>query len=298
MARKLLITLLFTIYAIFLIVIVYINVSAYALSVGVAANSSYNMAMAQALNQKKSISNSYQINKEISVYSLYIPYISYLERHNKFFNNCNIVNNPKTLNSFIGGVNTKYGIDLYAMEYMQNKGELGSKNKMIKQNKVKKYMVCVAAYGLIIAQAIDNFHNSLSNGAGQVMSSNVYKVANNQYYNMVGQSLYNAILKQSTHFKTEYNLIKYQINNSKCVIYNKSLKCGGVLLNLDTSPKMTFGGLEWFDPQADFAGMNGMITIGYNKNSEYGISQDKNKNIGHVAEATNSLTNDLLNSLF
>ncbi len=272
--------------------------SSYALSVGVAANTNYHLALNEALSQNKTISNTYEISKEISVYSLYLPYLSYLERHNRYFRRCDIVNNPKTLNSFISGVNTRYGIDLYALEYMQKKGELGAKNRMIKQRKVKRYMQCVATYGLIIAQAINNFHNSLQDGAGSVMANNVFKVSNNAFYNEVGQSLYNAITHQSGRFKAQYNIMKYQIKHNTCVIYNKDIKCGGVFLNFEATPKMSFGGLEWFDPQSDFAGVNGVITIGYNKNSESGLSMDKSKSLEHLLENTNSLTNDMLNSLF
>jgi hypothetical protein len=301
--QKILRTSLLIIWFLFLSFIFYFNFSfmvkkAFGLSVGVAGNVNYNMAMSEALSQKKTISNSYQINKEISVYALYLPYLSYLERHNEFFKSCDIVNSPKTLNSFVSGVNTSLGIDLYALEYMQKKAELGAKNKMIRQNKVKKYMKCVASYGLIIAAAIDNFHNALQNGGGAVMANNTYKISNNQYYNMVGQSLYSGIIHQSIRLRTQYNDIRRQIKDNTCVIYNKDIKCGGVFLNLESSPKMDFGGLEWFDPQSDFGGMNGIITIGYNKNSERALSMDKNKSLSHVLENTNSLTNDLLNSLF
>ena len=272
--------------------------SSYALSVGVAANTNYHLAMNEALSQNKTISNTYEISKEISVYSLYLPYLSYLERHNRYFRRCDIINNPKTLNSFILNVQTRYGVDLYALEYLQKMGELGAKNKMIKQAKVKRYMQCVASYGLIIAQAIDNFHNSLENGAGSVMANNVFHVSNNAFYNEVGQSLYNAIIHQSGRLRTQYNIMKRQIKDNTCVIYNKSLKCGGVFLNFEVTPKMSFGGLEWFDPQSDFAGVNGVISIGYNKNSESGLSMDKSKSLENLLENTTSLTNDLLNSLF
>ncbi len=296
--KKISITFLFCIWILFLIVIFWVNIKAYGLSVGVAMNTNYNLAMNEGLSQKKTIANSYEISKEISVYTLFLPYLSYLERHNHYFKKCDIVNNPKTLNNFVSGINTGYGIDLYALEYMQKKAELGAKNKMIRQNKAKKYMKCVASYGLVIAQAIDNFHNSLQTGAGQIISNNVYKIRNNQYYNMIGQSLYDAIVHQKLRYKTEFRIIKNQIKNNKCVLYNKDIKCGGVFLNLESSPKMDFGGLEWFDPQSDFAGMNGTITIGYNKNSETGLSMDKSKALSHILENTNSLTNDLLNSLF
>ena len=62
--------------------------SSYALSVGVAANTNYHLALNEALSQNKTISNTYEISKEISVYSLYLPYLSYLERHNKYFKKC------------------------------------------------------------------------------------------------------------------------------------------------------------------------------------------------------------------
>ena len=81
-------------------------------------------------------------------------------------------------------------------------------------------MQCVATYGLIIAQAINNFHNSLQDGAGSVMANNVFKVSNNAFYNEVGQSLYNAITHQSGRFKAQYNIMKYQIKHNTCVIYN------------------------------------------------------------------------------
>jgi len=283
---------------IFFLIIFYLSIPrSHALTVGVAANASYKMAMAQALSMKKSISNSYQISKTISVYSLYIPYLSYLETSNHFFKKCGVVNDPKTLNDFIGGVNTRYGMNVFAMQYLQNKAELGANNKMLKQRKIKRYMLCVAAYGLIISQAIDNFHNSLQDGAGQVLSNDVYKVSNNSFYDEIGQSLYDAIRHQNGRFKAEFDIIKKQIKNNKCVIVDSDLKCGGVYLSLKTSPKMSFGGLEWFDPQSDFGGENGVIEIGYSKNSENSLSADKNKSIEHTADATNSLTSDILNSL-
>ena len=213
----------------FLLYMLFITVkSSYALSVGVAANTNYHLAMNEALNQEKTISNTYEISKEISVYSLYLPYLSYLERHNRYFRKCDIVNNPKTLNSFISGVKTRYGVDLYALEDMQKMGEVGAKNRMIRQHKVKRYMQCVASYGLIIAQAIDNFHNSLENGAGSVMSNDVFRISDNAFYNEIGQSLYDAIIHQSGRLRTQYDIMKRQIKDNTCVIYNQSLKCGDV----------------------------------------------------------------------
>jgi len=187
---------------------------------------------------------------------------------------------------------------MYALEYAQKMGELGANNRMLKQRKIKHYMTCVAAYGLIISQAIDNFHNSLQDGAGQVLSNDVYKVSNNSFYDEIGQSLYDAIRHQNGRFKAEFDIIKKQIKNNKCVIVDSDLKCAGVYLGLKTSPKMSFGGIEWFDPQNDFGGENGVIEIGYSKNSENSLSADKNKSIEHTAESTNNLTTDILHSLF
>ena len=76
------------------------------------------------------------------------------------------------------------------------------------------------------------------------------------------------------------------------------MKCGGVYLDIEAYPTMDFGGLDWFDPQTDFAGQNDVIEIGYNKNSEIGIALDKALAIKHLDENTNTLTNDLLNSIF
>lgn len=275
--------------------------SSYALSVGTAANSSYNITLNQALNEKKTISRTYQINKEISVYSLYLPFLAYLEQHNRYFKKCHIITNPATLNYFLSSQNsiyTRFGINTYAVDLLQKKGELGGGNSMLSQSKIKHYMLCVATYGLIIAQAFEDFNNSLHNGAGAVMSGNVYHVSNNSFYNLVGEGLYNAIVHQDLRLKTEFENIKNEILEYPCFLYNKSFKCGGVYLNIENFPVLSYGGLDWFNPQTDFAGSNDMIEIGYNKDSEMGLTADKGKAIDNLDENTNSLTNDLLNSIF
>ena len=284
-----------------LIFLTILEAESFALSVGTAANSSYNITLNQALNEKKTISRSYQINKEISVYALYLPFLAYLEQHNKYFKKCHIITNPATLNNFLSDTNeiyTKFGINTYAVDLLQKKGELGGGNHMLSQSKIKHYMVCVATYGLIIAQAFKDFNDSLHNGAGSVMANNVYRVPDNAFYNLIGESLYNAIVHQDLRLKTEFRDIKDEILGYPCELYNKSLKCGGVYLNIEANPVMSYGGLDWFNPQTDFAGGNDMIEIGYNKNSEYGISADKGKAIANLDENTNNLTNDLLNSIF
>jgi hypothetical protein len=159
-------------------------------------------------------------------------------------------------------------------------------------------MLCVAGYGLVISQAFKNFNNSLHNGAGSVMSNNVFRVSNNSFYNLVGESLYNAILSQSVRLKKSFDIIRSEIKNSQCVFYNKSLKCGGAYLDIEAYPTLNYAGLDWFDPQTDFAGQNDIIEIGYDKNSEMGIALDKALAIKHLDENTNNLTNDLLNSIF
>ena len=290
--------------AIFLIIyisFVILTSMCYGLSVGTAANSSYSITLNQALNEKKTISRSYQVNKEIAVYTLYVPFLAYLEMHNRYFKKCHIITAPPTLDSFLSNQNeiyTRYGINTYAVDLLQKKGELGGGNNMLSQSKIKHYMVCVATYGLIIAQAFADFNNSLHNGAGAVMSNNVYHVPNDSFYNLVGGSLYNAIVRQNLRLKTEFQTIKNEILNYPCVLYNKSLKCGGVYLNIENYPVLSFGGLDWYNPQSDFAGANDMVEIGYNKNAEMGLTADKGKAINHLDENTNTLTNDLLNSIF
>ena len=178
--------------------------SSFALSVGTAANSNLDIALNRALNEKNTISKTYQINKEISVYSLYLPFLSYLESHNPYFKKCGVVTRPRVLNDFMSsgaGINTRYGINTYAVDLMQKKAVFGMKNKMISQKKVKRYMLCVAGYGLVLSQAFKDFNNSLHNGAGSVMANNVYGVPNDAFYNLVGESLYNAIVSQSERIK-------------------------------------------------------------------------------------------------
>ena len=286
-----------TIYILF----VFATSNCYALSVGTAANSSYNITLNQSLNEKKTISRTYQINKEISVYTLYVPFLAYLEIHNRYFKKCHIITAPPTLNSFLSNQNeisTRFGINTYAIDLLQKKAELGIGNNMLSQSKIKHYMLCVATYGLIIAQAFADFNDSLHNGAGSVMSNNVYHVSNNSFYNLVGESLYNAIIRQNLKLETEFQIIKNEILNYPCALYNKNLKCGGVYLNIENYPVLSFGGLDWFNPQTDFAGANDMVEIGYNKNAEIGLSADKGKAISNLDENTNTLTNDLLNSIF
>ena len=264
----------------------------FAMSVGTAANNDLSLALKQALQQKRDFTRKHEITKTIAVYALYLPYLAEMERTIPYFKKCGIVSNPRTLNYFIHSPVHRYGVDLYALEYMQKLGEIGGQNKMLRQSRIKHYMTCVASYGLILAAAFHDFNNVINGGSG--LAAETYKTNANQFYNLVGASLVAGITHQSQRLRTAFKNIKAEINNSDCVLFGKSLKCGGVYLTTDGSPKLSWGGLDWFNPQADFAGQNDVITIGYGKNSEYSATQSKDRAINFVDSVSNSIASDIL----
>lgn len=282
---------------ILVVFLAFIDGNAFAMSAGVATNSDLSLAKKQALEQKRELAKTYGRSKTIAVFALYLPYLAEMENTIPFFEKCGVITNPPVLKNFIGNVNTRYGVDLYAMEYLKTKGELGGHNSMLKQRKIKKYMLCVASYGLILAQAFKNFGSGLS-GGGAALSSETYGITSNGFYNLVGSSLANAIQYQDKRLKTEYRNIKREIKDNTCVLYNKSFKCGGVYLNIESSPKLTWGGLDWYNPQMDFAGNNDVITIGYNKSRTFGQTQTKDRAINWVDNNANNISSDLINGLF
>lgn len=275
----------------------FVDGNVFGMSAGVATNSDLSLAKKQALEQKRELAKTYERTKTISVFALYLPYLAEMENTIPYFEKCGVVTNPPVLKNFIGNVNTRYGVDLYALEYLKQKGEIGGHNSMLKQKKIKKYMLCVASYGLILAQAFKNFGSGLSVG-GAALSAETYDTTSNGFYNLIGSSLADAIGHQDKRLKTEYRHIKNEIENNKCVLYNKNFKCGGVYLNIESSPKLTWGGLDWYNPQADFAGNNDVITVGYNKSRTFGQTQTKDRAINWVDNNTNNIASDLINGLF
>ena len=264
----------------------------FAMSVGTAANNDLSFAMKQALQQKREFTQKNERTKTLAVYALYLPYLAEMERRIPYFRKCGIVTDPKTLNYFIHSPVHRYGVDLYALEYMQKLGEIGGKNKMLRQARIKRYMLCAASYGLILAAAFHNFGNVVSGGSG--LTAETYNIPANQFYRTVAASLVSGIKYQSLRLKTAFKNIKSEINNNTCVLYGKSLKCGGVFLSVDGSPKLSWGGLDWFNPQADFAGQNDVITIGYGQNSDYSATQSKDRAINYVDSVSNSIASDIL----
>ena len=279
------------------ILLAILDVKTFAMSAGVSTNGNYSLAKKQALEQKSAVERSYNKTKTIAVFSLYLPYIYELEHTVSYFKHCGVITNPKVKENFISNVNTKYGLDLYALEYLKSKAEIGAKNKMLKQAKVKKYMLCIASYGLIIAQAFKNFGGGLS-GGGIAIANETYKISSNRFYDLVGSSITDAIGHQDLRLRTEFKDIKRQINNHTCVLYGNSFKCGGVYLDISGTPKMSWGGLDWYNPQSDFAGRNDVIEIGYNKNNSYSSTQSKDRALNWINENTNNIASDLINSLF
>ena len=263
-----------------------------AMSVGTAANNDLSIAMKQALEQKRSFTKKNETTKTLAVFALYLPYLAEMERTIPYFKKCGIVTNPETLNHFIYSPVHRQGIDLYALEYMQKLGEIGAKNKMLKQRRIKKYMLCTASYGLILAAAFHNFGNSVSGGSG--LSGEVYHTTANQFQKMVADSLVSGIKSQPERLKAAFKNIKSEIKNNTCVLFGKQLKCGGVYLTIDGLPKLSWGGLDWFNPQADFAGQNDVITIGYGQNSDYSATQNKDRAVNFVDSNQNSIASDIL----
>ncbi len=262
------------------------------MSVGTAANNDLSFAMKQALQQKKDFTQKNERTKTLAVYALYLPYLAEMERTIPFFKKCGIVTNPRTLNYFIHSPVHRQGIDLYALEYMQKMGELGGKDKMLRQRRIKRYMLCTADYGLILAAAFHNFGNTVSGGSG--LTAETYNIGQNQFYQMVAASLVSGIKYQSERLRTAFKNIKSEIKDNTCVLYGKSLKCGGVYMSVDSSPKLSWGGLDWFNPQADFAGQNDVITLGYGQNSDYSATQSKDRAINYVDSIQNSIASDIL----
>ena len=263
-----------------------------AMSVGTAANNDLSLALKQALQQKREFTRKNERTKTLAVYALYLPYLAEMERTIPYFRKCGIATNPKTLNYFIHSPVHRQGIDLYALEYMQKMGEIGGKNKMLRQARIKRYMTCIASYGLILAAAFHNFGDVVSGGSG--LTAETYNVSSNQFYNMVAASLVNGIKYQSQRLRTAFKNIKSEIKDNTCVLYGKQLKCGGVYLSIDGSPKLSWGGLDWFNPQADFAGQNDVIVIGYGQNSDYSATQSKDRAINYVDSVSNSIASDIL----
>lgn len=271
---------------------IFTAVPAAAMSVGTAANNDLSIAMKQALEQKRSFTKKNETTKTLAVYALYLPYLAEMERTIPYFKKCGIVTNPKTLNYFIYSPVHRQGIDLYALEYMQKLGEIGAKNKMLKQRRIKRYMLCTASYGLILAAAFHNFGNSVSGGSG--LSGEVYHTTANQFQNMVADSLVSGIKSQPERLKAAFKNIKSEIKNNTCVLLGKQFKCGGVYLTIDGLPKLSWGGLDWFNPQADFAGQNDVVTIGYGQNSDYSATQSKDRAVNFVDSNQNSIASDIL----
>ena len=277
---------------IFTLFLLFLTGKAFAMSVGTAANSDLTVALKQALQQKREFTRKHEITKTIAVYALYLPYLAEMERTVPFFKKCAIVSRPKTLNYFIYSVQHRDGVDLYALEYLQKMGEIGAKNKMLRQRRIKKYMLCIASYGLVLGAAFHNFNNVIHGGNG--LAAETYQISANQFYNLVGASLVAGITNPSRRLRTAFKDIKNEINNNDCVLFGKSLKCGGVYLSIEGSPKLTWGGLDWFNPQADFAGQNDVITIGTGRNSDYSSTQSKDRAVNFVDSVSNSIASDIL----
>ena len=263
-----------------------------AMSVGTAANNDLSFAMKQALQQKREFTRKNERTKTVAVYALYLPYLAEMEKTIPYFKKCGIVTKPKTLNYFIHSPVHRQGIDLYALEYMQKLGEIGGKNKMLRQARIKRYMLCTASYGLILAAAFHNFGDAVSGGGG--LTAETYNVSSNRFYRTVAASLVSGIKYQSQRLRTAFKNIKSEIKDNTCVLYGKQLKCGGVYLSIDGSPKLSWGGLDWFNPQADFAGQNDIITVGYGQNSDYSATQSKDRAINYVDSVSNSIASDIL----
>ncbi len=269
-----------------------IDSRAFAMSVGASANSDLSVAEKQALEQKRSMTNKAEFTKTLAIYSLYLPYLSRLEQTVPFFEKCGLVTNPKTLSSFVIGVRKDYSgvqvIDTYALQYMNNAQELGMKTKILNQRKVKSYMICAATYGLIMAQTFDDLNNNIG--------GSVDNISVNAFYAYTEASLLAAIMHQNKRLKSSFKEIKREIKSHSCVLYGKNIKCGGVFLSLEGSPKLSWGGLDWFNPQADFAGQNDIITIGYGKNSDYSSNTTRDRAVNWVDGIKNDIASDMLTS--
>ncbi len=60
--------------------------------------------------------------------------------------------------------------------------------------------------------------------------------------------------------------------------------------------KLSWGGLDWFNPQADFEGQNDIITIGYGKNSDYSSNITRDRAVNWVDGIKNDIASDMLTS--
>jgi hypothetical protein len=276
-----------------------LDAESFALSVGTSSSANLSVAVQQALSKKQDISNRYERTETIGVYSLFLPFLASLEYSNHYFKKCGVVTNPPVLNNFLkSSVNTRYGLDEYALDYIQKAGQIGLKNKMLNQRKIKNYVMCVASYGLIISQAFKTFSHSLNN-YGSAIANQVYKVPNNAFYNEIGSSLVDAMQHQDRRLKATYNDIKKDVKTHTCVLIDRNIKCGGVFLNFFSGTStLSFGGIEWFDPSKDFAGRNDIITLGYSNSTSNERSLDKHRAVNWTADNAANINSDLFHSLF
>lgn len=271
----------------------------FALSVGTSSSANLSIAEQQALSKKQDISNKYERTETIGVYSLFLPFLSNLEYSNHYFKKCGVVTNPPVLNDFLRhSVNTQFGLDEYALDYIQKSGQIGRKNKMLDQKKIKNYVMCVATYGLVISQAFKTFSHKL-NGYGSAIASQVYNVPDNQFYNQIGSSLVDAMRHQDKRLKTTYNDLKRDVKTHTCVLIDRNIKCGGVFLNFFSGTStLSFGGIEWFDPSKDFAGRNDIITLGYSNSHSNERSLDKHRAVNWTTDNSANINSDLFHGLF
>ena len=275
------------------------NSRAYALSLGVSSNANLSIAEQQALAKKQDISTDYKRSETIGVYSLFLPFLTSLEYHIPYFQKCSIVTNPKTLNDLLKhSVNTPYGIDTNSLQYIQSSGQIGRKDKLLSQRKIKHYALCLAVYGLIVSQAFKTFTHRL-NGYGSALSNQVYKMPNNVFYNEIASSLIDAMKNQDLRLKTTYDDIKKDIKDHTCVLIDRNIKCGGVFVNFFSGVATeSYGGIEWFDPSKDFAGRNDIISIGYSNSNTNERSLNRHRAINWTDDNAANINSDLFHSLF
>ena len=275
------------------------NSRAYALSLGVSSNANLSIAEQQALAKKQDISNDYKRSETIGVYSLFLPFLTSLEYHNPYFEKCGIVTNPKTLNDLLKhSVNTPFGLDTNALQYIQSSGQIGRKDKLLSQRKIKRYAMCLATYGLVVSQAFKTFTHRL-NSYGSALSDQVYKMPNNVFYNQIASSLIDAMQHQDLRLKTTYDDIKKDIKDHTCVLIDRNIKCGGVFVNFFSgTATLSFGGIEWFNPSKDFAGRNDIISIGYSNSNSNERSLNRNRAVNWTDDNAANINSDLFHGLF
>lgn len=283
-----------TIVAAIALATVLVPCSASALSFSAATGGSYDQARKQAQSERREFQHTYSRTETLTAYALYIPFLSEMEKTVPYFRKCGLISHPKTLNDFIYSPVSNAGVDVYALEYMEKMQELGASNKMLRQSRAKRYMLCTAAYGLIVAQAFKDLSAGVT-AQGAALARETYRVPAGSFYVAVASSLMDAMRSQSPRLKYEYREIKREINNNACVLYSKSLKCGGVFLNFEGSPKLSFAGLDWFNPQAEFAGRNDIIEIGYRKDETSALEQSRERAINYTAKIDAAVASDFIN---